>query len=314
MPNAGVATNTSPNVLDGWTWHKDDFEKIFGRRTEGAFARNWPKGTRIVVLLTFDTQGDIDADVPGDYSGKWPGYPDETNFCDLTMRLYDVTEGVPRILRLLARHEIQATFPLSGMTCDWYPEMAREIADAGHEIAVHGYHHVEHYRLDDRQEREEIERALEAVQRISGEQPQGWRTPIYTTTARTLDILRDLGFVWNSDLHDCDFPYVLTKDGRDIIEIPAGLDDWSLYLQGVGVQLGGVPYGNYEGVLSSLVAEFDYLYDESANEPRMFQLCMHPNISGRPFRTAVLDGLISHMKERDGVWFATCAEVAALAH
>lgn len=313
MPNTPVAQGTSANVLDGWTWHKDKFEAIFGRRVEGNFRRNWPDGMRIAVVFTFDTQGDIDADVPGDYSGKWPGYPDETNFCDLSMRLYDITEGVPRLLRLLARHEVKATFPVSGMTADWYPDTVREIEAGGHEIAVHGYHHVEHYRLDDRQEREEIERATEAVQRVTGEQPQGWRTPIYTTTARTLDIVRDLGYVWNSDLHDCDFPYVLSKGGRDIVEIPAGHDDWSLYLQGAGVQLGGVPYGNTEGVLSSLQAEFDYLYDESSDEPRMFQLCMHPNISGRPFRTAVLDRLIRHMKEHDGVWFASCAEVATLA-
>ena len=313
MPNTPEAQGTSANVLDGWTWHKDKFEAIFGRRVEGNFRRNWPDGMRIAVVFTFDTQGDIDADVPGDYSGKWPGYPDETNFCDLSMRLYDITEGVPRLLRLLARHEVKATFPVSGMTADWYPDTVREIEAGGHEIAVHGYHHVEHYRLDDRQEREEIERATEAVQRVTGEQPQGWRTPIYTTTARTLDIVRDLGYVWNSDLHDCDFPYVLSKGGRDIVEIPAGHDDWSLYLQGAGVQLGGVPYGNTEGVLSSLQAEFDYLYDESSDEPRMFQLCMHPNISGRPFRAAVLDRLIRHMKEHDGVWFASCAEVAALA-
>ncbi len=307
------ALGTTTDVFAGWTWQATDFERIFGRRVAGAFTGNWPESTRIAVLLTFDTQGDIDADVPGDYSGKWPGYPDETNFCDLTMRLYDVIEGVPRILRLLDRHQIQATFPVSGMTCDWYPDMVREIAAAGHEVAVHGYHHIEHYRLDDAQERAEIERATTAVERTIGEQPRGWRTPIYTLTARTIDILRDLGYQWNSDLHDADFPYVLSKEGREIVEIPAGLDDWSLYLQGAGVQLGGVPYGNFAGVLSSLRAEFDYLYEESANEPRMFHLCMHPNISGRPFRAAVLDHLISHMKQHDGVMFATCRQIADLA-
>ena len=66
MPNTPVAPSTPANVFDGWTWHKDKFEEIFGQRVVGDFGRNWPDGMRIAVVLTFDTQGDIDADVPGD--------------------------------------------------------------------------------------------------------------------------------------------------------------------------------------------------------------------------------------------------------
>jgi hypothetical protein len=77
--------------------------------------------------------------------------------------------------------------------------------------------------------------------------------------------------------------------------------------------MGGTPYGTYEGVLSTLKAEFDLLYRESADGPRVLQYCMHPKISGRAFRAAVLDELISHAKDHDGVWFATCRELAELA-
>jgi peptidoglycan/xylan/chitin deacetylase (PgdA/CDA1 family) len=133
-------------------------------------------------------------------------------------------------------------------------------------------------------------------------------------TEDTLEILRDFGYVWDSDFHDQDFPYLLRKNGRDIVEIPVGHDDWSLYLQGGpgNVQMGGAPYGNTEGVLSTLKAEFEILYEESATAPSVFMFAMHPSITGRPFRAAVLERLITYIKEHDGVWFATCAEVAAL--
>jgi peptidoglycan/xylan/chitin deacetylase (PgdA/CDA1 family) len=303
------------SVLDDWTWHKDDFAKTFGDRVPGRFRENWPANTRIAVALTFDTQGDIDAALPGRSNGRWPGYEDRINYVDLAMRQYDVLDGVPRVLRILAKHGVQATFPVSGMTCDWYPDTVREIASHGHEVAAHGYHHVLSIQLTPEQEREEIERATDAVARLLGAPPRGWRTPVYSTTEHTLDFLRDLDYQWHGDFHNADFPYVLRKNGRDIVEVPPSNDDWSLFLIGGPgmLRMGGTPYGTTEGVLGTLKAEFDVLYEESAEAPRMFQLCMHPSIIGRPFRAAVLDRLITYIEECDGVWFTTCTDLAALA-
>jgi peptidoglycan/xylan/chitin deacetylase (PgdA/CDA1 family) len=302
------------NRLDDWTWSKDRFEQIFGQRLPGGFRENWPSGKRVAALLTFDTQGDVDATVPG-FENKWVGYEDRINYCDVTMRQYDVLEGVPRILRILDKYGVKATFPTCGLTCEWYPDLIKEIAAGGHEVAVHGFHHVPLLQLDPDGERAEIERATEAVAAVIGEQPKGWRCPLYSITEHTLDFLRDFGYVWDSDFHDQDFPYVLSKDGRTIVEIPAGHDDWTLYLMlGPGtIQMGGTPYGTADGVLGTMKAEFDILYEESADEPRVFQFCMHPKITGRPFRAAVLDRLIAYLQEHDGMWFPTCAELAALA-
>jgi peptidoglycan/xylan/chitin deacetylase (PgdA/CDA1 family) len=234
----------------------------------------------------------------------------------MTMRQYDVLEGVARILRILDKHDVRATFPVCGLTAEWYPEMLRGIAADGHEIAAHGYSHLPLVDLSEGAQRQEVERATEAIDRVLLTPPKGWRCPMYSITEHTLDHIRDLGYLWDSDFHDQDFPYVLEKDGRPLVEIPAGHDDWTLYLQLAGkdaVQMGGTPYGTAEGVFGSMKWEFDLLYEEAARAPRVFQWCLHPKISGRPFRAAVLDKLISYMKEHDGVWFATCSELAGLA-
>lgn len=300
--------------MDDWTWQKDRFEDIFGEKIQGEIQRNWPADKRIAVLLTFDTQGDVDAATAGAPNSMW--LPGRINYCDLSMRRFDIQEGLDRILRILQKHNVRATFPTCGMTADWYPDVVPKVLDHGHEVAVHGYHHVDLFHLNSDDERIEIERATETIARAVGTQPKGWRSPRYSVTEHTLDVLRDIGYTWDSDLHDESFPYILRKSGQDIVEIPAGLDDWSLYLQlsgGAAPQMGGTPYGSTAGVLSTLMAEFDTLFEESEREPRIFQWCMHPKISGRPARAAVLERLIIHMKDHDGIWFAACEDIAQLA-
>lgn len=306
------ATGPAGGRTKAWTWRKERFEETFGRILPGRLKENWPAGARLVVLLTFDTQGDVDAAVEGFQSGRWGN--GRINYCDLTMRRYDIEAGLPRIFGILDCHGVQGTFLVSGLTAEWYPEDIARLAAAGHEVGAHGHHHVHLCELTPDEEREEIQRATDAVGAATGRRPRGWRSPAYTTTEHTLDILRDLGYLWHSDFRNRDFPFVFEKDGRPLVEVPAGHDDWSQYLmQGPGhsALMGGTPYGTPDGVWSAMKAEFDLLYEEAAAEPRVLQWCMHPKISGRPFRAAVLDRFIAYAKTHSGVLFTTCGDVAA---
>jgi hypothetical protein len=76
--------------------------------------------------------------------------------------------------------------------------------------------------------------------------------------------------------------------------------------------MGGVPYSSPSHVTDVLSSQFDMLYQESADAPRMMQYCMHPKITGLPYRAWGLQKLIEHMKSHDGVWFCTMEELAAL--
>jgi peptidoglycan/xylan/chitin deacetylase (PgdA/CDA1 family) len=299
-----------------WEWHKGRFEEIFGERSAGRFVERWPRNKNLGVLLSFDMQADVDAAAP------WSSHPNafwdngRTNYCDATMRLYDALEGLSRVLRILDKYGAPATFMFCGLTAEWYPELAREVVDAGHEIGVHGHRHVKLCNLTPEEELEEITAATNAVREFSGDAALGWRSPLYSATEHTLEILRDLGYAWHSDFHDQDFPYVLTKDGRAIVEIPAGNDDWGQYHMFTGAGspiMGGNRYGTVDGILSSMKGEFDVLYEESRTGPRVLNWAMHPKISGRPYPASVLDRLLGYIREHDGVWIATCNEVVSLA-
>src|ERR1035437_3498104 len=141
-----------------WQWGKGRFEEIFGQRSPGSFVQNWPEGKRIAVLLTFDTQGDVDAAASwaSDPNAFWPG--GSINYCDLTMRQYDMVEGLGRVGRILKKHDVRGTFMFCGMTAEWYPDAVTAMMDAGHEIGVHGYRHVSLCSLTADEEREKVER------------------------------------------------------------------------------------------------------------------------------------------------------------
>lgn len=291
-------------------WHRDKWEQTFGEERPTKLAENWPEGVRIAVMLTFDTQGDVDAAIPGyqHSSGFWR--EGAINYCDLTQRQYGTRCGVQRILEILARHEIRATFPTTGITAEWYPEVAEAILEGGHELAVHGYRHVPMHTLDADGERAEIEAATAAIENLLGHRPNGWRSPMYSTTPNTIGILSELGYLYNSDFHNDDLPYLLVND----VEIPAGLDDWQLNLMQVpeNVAMGGVPYSSPSHVTDVISSNFDMLYLEAAERPRLMQWCIHPKITGMPHRAWGLEQVIRHIKSHAGVRFCAMEDVARL--
>jgi len=292
-------------------WQRADWEKLVGDEQPTRLFQNWPPGVRIAVLLTFDTQGDVDAAVSEYHlTTRWKGQ--SINYCDLTQRQYDVRRGVQRILRILDDHDIKATFPTCGATAEWYPTVIEEIAKRGHEVAAHGYRHIPLYELTDEQEFDEIERTTSSIEKVTGQRPLGWRSPMYSITERTLGYLTRLGYLYNTDFHNDDLPYLLTIDGRQIVEIPAGLDDWELYLMAGGspVSMGGAPYASPAAVTDVLFSEFSMLYGESAHEPRIMQYCMHPKITGRPYRAKGFEDFLRKIRELPGVWFCTMEELA----
>lgn len=296
------------------TWHKDMWQRTFGVERAVDVSSSWPEGVRVAVMLTFDTQGDVDAAVPGYQNGTCYWDDNHINYNDLSQRQYDTRRGVQRILRILKKYGIRGTFPTTGVTAEWYPGVVREIAEAGHEVAVHGYRHVPLHKLTDEGERSEISQAKKAIETVTGSAARGWRSPMYSSTTRTIRLLTELGFMYDSSFHNDDWPYLLENDGSLLVEVPAGLDDWELNLMKVpgGISMGGQAYAAPGAVTDTLISHFDMLYEESSEGPRMMQYCMHPKITGRPHRAHGLERFISHVQGHEGVWFCAMEDLAAL--
>lgn len=259
----------------------------------------WPAGFRAAVALTFDV------DAESVMLASDPSLAQRTSL--MSHQRYGPQTGLPRILRLLAERGVRATFFVPGYTAERHPGPIQAIRDAGHEIGHHGYLHEPLTGTDEATEREYLERGLDALDRIAGVRPVGYRAPWWETTDRTLGLLVEYGFRFDSSLFDADLPYVRQLPGGPITEIPVSwaLDDWEKYA--FWPEVTGT--GTIER--PSLVAENWWeevlAYTE---EGACCVLTMHPFLSGRPARARALSWLIDKISQHGEIWLAPMGEIA----
>lgn len=264
----------------------------------GPFA--WPAGVRAALGVTFDV------DAESVVLAVDTGYATRPSI--MSHQAYGPTTGVPRLLRLLADREIMATFFVPGFTADRHPGTVEAIAEAGHEIAHHGYLHRPPSQLSLAEERAELERGLEALDR-RGVRPAGFRAPWWDTSVHTLDLLAELGFGYDASLFDRDVPYVVATQAGPIVEIPQSwaLDDWEKYAFLPDPPTGSGVIEAPSRVLETWWEEITAAHDEGA----CCVLVMHPFLSGRPARARALGELLDRALALPGLWIAPLGEMAS---
>jgi len=228
---------------------------------------------------------------------------------------YGPRVGIWRVLALLARYDIRATFFVPVHTALTFPDGVRALIDAGHEIACHGWTHENFSLLKQRDQRELLMRCREALAEIWGRDVTGFRAPYWQLSRKTLEIVEELGFVYDSslmgddvrlyrvrheDIHDLDVSS--PGDRGKLVEVPVSwaLDDWP-YFEPSSSAPGPGPMVAPSHVLGVWTSELRWLHD---NEPGgVFTLTMHPEAIGRPSRIQVLEAFIQTALELEGVRF-----------
>ena len=265
---------------------------------------SWPAGYRAAAVFTFD----MDAE-----SAILFEHPESASWLDvMSHQAYGPRTGGPRILRILDRQQVRATFFVPGYTAERWPETVRAVRDAGHEIGHHGYlHEGAHSAPDEATEEGRLVRGLEALDAVLGVRPVGYRAPMWEATDRLPTLLARHGFLYDSSLMDADHPYLLAtaeaQDASTIVELPIhwSLDDWEPYNYLPGITGTGL-IASPADVLARWSLELEALVDEGG----LFVLTNHPFISGRASRAVALETLIQRAKAIDGLWIASAQEVA----
>jgi peptidoglycan/xylan/chitin deacetylase (PgdA/CDA1 family) len=231
--------------------------------------------------------------------------------------------AVPRILKILEREAIPATFFITGHSAETYPEQTRAIAAAGHEIGHHGYLHENPIDLSPDEEERVMARGLEALDAVAGVRPVGYRSPSWDNSPHTIDLLMRYGFRYESSLMADDFtPYwcrtgdVIDPDGPyrfgpevDLVEMPVSwlLDDFP-HFEYIRLPTRLSPGLSAASKVEEIWRdEFDFMVREIPNG--VFTLTMHPQVIGRGHRLLMLERLIAHFKAA-GAGFQTMSAAA----
>ena len=293
-PAAGETAGEQP-----WQWPEERWRAIVGKVRAGRSLKpdNWPDGARVAVALSFDSDHESLTLREG---GSSPG--------ELSCGEYGARVGVPRILRLLEKYALPATFFVPAVIAQLHPEEQRWVVEAGHEIGIHGWIHERNSLLPEEAERDLMLRAADTLTEISGMRPVGLRTPSWDFSPHTLAIVREMGLLYDSSLMADDEPYELLENGEatGVVELPVEWirDDAPYYVMNRFSSLR--PYTPPAAVLGIWKREFDLALEERG----LFQLTMHPHISGHRSRIAIVEELIQYIRAQSGVWFATHEQVA----
>lgn len=283
-----------------WKWTLEQIQAVTQRVHAGQdlTPMQWPDGARVAVALSFD----FDAETSWLRRGKYSP-------ASMSRGAYGPRVGLPRILKLLSQYDLPATFFVPAIAAQLYPQAIDEILAPGqHEIGIHGWIHELPQELPENEERELLTRSFDFWQERLGKPPAGIRTPAWDFTTYTLDIIRELGFIYDSSLMGDDRPYelVVSEEPSGVVELPVEwlLDDYP-YFQ-IEQARGNYPYIDPDAVLQIWQTEFDVAYQEGT----LFQLTMHPQVIGHRARTTILERLICYLKGKSRVWFATHETVA----
>lgn len=256
--------------------------------------KSWPTGARVAVGLSFDIDNELLA-----RTNPLP--------VPLSQGEYGATTALPRILAMLDRQRIPATFYIPAVSAMLHPEMIPAITKAGrHEIGVHGWIHENLPSIADAAVEERLmTQAIEYVTKATGKRPAGYRAPSWAFSAHTLGHILKAGFLYDSSMMAMDEPYEIMADGKatGLVELPIEwiLDDFPYYS---GNASGSLP--SPEAVFQIYKDEFDVAYDDRT----MVIITLHPHVLGHRSRLIQIERLVTYMKSKPGVWFATLEQIA----
>jgi peptidoglycan/xylan/chitin deacetylase (PgdA/CDA1 family) len=287
-------TNKEP-----WNWPEEKWRSLVGQVRAGRSLKPdiWPNGARCAVALSFDSDHETNELRDGGLSiGR------------LSWGQYGARVGVPRILALLKKYDVRASFYVPAVAALLHEDEQRGVTAAGHEIGLHGWIHELNSTLSYQEERDLLLRSADTLEKITGLRPVGMRTPSWDFSPHTLRIACELGLVYDSSLmadEDC-YELLLDDKPSGVIEVPVEWirDDAPYFLMKRFEALR--PYTPPPDVLDIFRREFDGAYDSGG----LFQLTMHPHIITARSRIWILEEIIRYAKSKS-VWFATHSDVAA---
>lgn len=277
----------------------------YGNRPPGIV---WPNGARVAVsfVLNFEEGAEFsiaDGDEINESVYEVIDQQHTLDPCIDTHFEYGTRVGYWRIADLAGQYGVPMTVSACGRAVQRSPWLVQDAARRGHEISAHGYRWQTHAGMAIEDERAAIAATVEAIRSAIGRPPVGWHTRS-VSTANTRSLLRQQGFIYDSDAYNDDTPYFVTVDGGQHVVLPYAFDTNDMQFQNSNRFDTGAAFATY------VCDGFDWLYREGQRFPRMLSVGLHLRMIGRPARMGALERIFQHVTKHEDVWIATREQIA----
>jgi len=273
----------------------------------------WPGDARIAVQIVMNYEEGSEYSIPdGDeasetYLTEVPGATLGKHKRDLIVESvyeYGSRAGFWRLMRIFKERKLPITVFGAALALERNPEAARAIREAGYEVCSHGWRWVGFQDMSEEQERAEMKRAVESIERTIGERPYGWYCRYAPSENTRRLVVEEGGFLYDSNAYDDDLPYWVKVSGKDHLVIPYTLD--------VNDMKFSVPPGFTapSGYFEYMKNTFDVLYREGKKQPKMMSVGLHTRLAGRPGRAAALEKFLDYVLEHKRVWICKRIDIA----
>jgi len=268
-------------------------ERVTYSPIEGRTPLQLPDGLRLIVwpvlaLEEWDMARPMARMVISPPQGQ-PMLPDHPNW---TWHEYGMRVGFWRIKRMLDELKINPTVTLNAKVCETYPEVAQACVDAGWELNAHSYDQMPMHKLDD--ERAVIDKSIDIISKFAGKPPRGWFGPGLTQTFDTLDHLSAAGIEYIGDWVLDDEPVTLKTAHKPMVALPYNFELHDIVMM-------ALQNHSSDQMQQRVADQFECLYAESAERPKVLALAMHCYLSGMPHRIKYVRQAFEDMLSMPGV-------------
>ena len=218
-----------------------------------------------------------------------PQQPDHPNW---SWHEYGMRVGFWRMRKVFTRLGVTPTVTLNARVCETYPEVVKACMDSGWELNAHGYDQVPMHKTED--QRGVVMKSMDIIETFSGKRPRGWFGPGLTQTFDTLDYLSEAGVEYIGDWVLDDEPVTLKTTHKPVVALPYNFEIHDIVMMALQHHPSDMMYLRARD-------QFEWLYQESAERPKIMAIACHPYLSGVPHRIGHVQRTFEELLGREGV-------------
>jgi peptidoglycan/xylan/chitin deacetylase (PgdA/CDA1 family) len=211
--------------------------------------------------------------------------------------------GFWRLMRVFDQRALPVTIYASALALEKNDLAAKAITESGHDVCAHGWRWIEQFKLSQEEEREQIRRAIESLEKLTGQRPVGWYCRYGPSVNTRRLLVKEGGFIYDSDAYNDELPYWTVVNEKPHLVIPHTLTNND-------AKFGRFVFGTGNDFFTFLKDAFDVLRAEGTTMPKMMTVSLHPRLTGHPARTRGLERFLDHVCSFDDVWICHRIDIA----